>query len=834
MTIRAHRLLCFGAVLLLGASHLAGQGTGLSAKPAVNGPVHEPPPAREKVLILFAERERHIDRVVALRERIEREGGRVRAVLGLVGVIADVPPGSTLADAKSAGTQRVYRGMTVVAPQDDAETQTAIKVWNRLQAPAPLSAKAPRNAPPAGAPPTDAIEPSDLPADPVERRTIESSYAQHRRELRLGLPPSLQRAAKLGCGTNGAGYFDTSLYLAGDIAVGVFYVNGTSGGWTPSMTAQTFADVVASLDRFLDIQPNARLAFTYVTEVDGNGNPLPMPSNERDYVNDLRGAWCTDWAYLISVQNGGVWPNAYLHGPSVRLDRTWTFFDNVVRHETGHIFGAGDQYLTPGGSHPPTARYGYLMVTHGNGCDSDSLGYFSGAGECLPDLMSGWDPVFGYNSIIGPYTAGQFGWYDSDGNGVLDVSETKPAIDGVSVVHVVNPATRAVSYSGAAFDRPLLDELVSYGDVSINRITAVQYRIGSAPWQDAVPADGVFDSVSEGFQFTTPALPNGTYLLQIQAINTVGKQGPPFQESLVITGSPIANTRPFGSLSVTPERAKLGTTVTASGLYSRDLESYNQLQFSWNWGDGPSWTPFQSGRSKTHVYVSAGTFTVQMRVRDPGGLVHLVTRNVTVEAYDTAPIVAFVVTPENRHFTPGPSYSLDLSVADSRDGETPYSQLQVQWDANGDGVWDGPWTTAKTATVTLGSLHDPKSDWRRVRVHVRDNASPPNVTEAVRFIWVVPYNQRPSLGAVGVTFTPSGANYLATVSATDADPATWDGILEYRYDYDGDGSWDTRFEPNPTTTVTPDGRYSLRIEVQDRFHGRVSFSGWGGCNPICF
>jgi hypothetical protein len=782
-----------------------------------------------RALILFAAEARHIDLVAATRHRVEQVSGRVRAVLGLSGLIVEVPPASRKALGREKGVRGVFHQAIAKAPANDPQTLAAVAAWNRTLAP---PTGRPRSGPNPGAPPTDVQPPPDRPADPGAREAAASEYRRRWQQTQRGLPAELRRSSELGCANNGAGYYDTSLYLAGDIAVGVVYVSGTSGGWTPATTAQTFADVVSALDVFLDLQPNARLAFTYVNEVDGGGNPLPAPANERDHVNDLRNTWCTDWAYLISVKNGGVWPNAYLHGPSLRLDRTWSPFDVVTRHETGHIFSAGDQYA--GSASYPTAAYGYLMAAHGNGCDSNSQGHFAGAGECLPDLMSGWDSVYGYNSIIGPFTAGQFGWHDSDGNGVLDVAETTPVINGPSVSHTLNPTTFTATYSGTAVDRPLLDELPGYGDVSINRVAAVQYRIGALPWQDATPADGVFDSATEGFQLTTPPLRNGTYAIELRAINTVGRAGPSFADQLLVTGSTVANTRPFGSLSVAPARAKAGTMITASGAGSRDLETpAGQLAYSWNWGDGSGWTAFQSGAPvKTHVYANAGSYTVQLRVRDLGGVVHLIARGVTAEAYDTPPTLAFSVGPENRHFTAGASYTVSLSVVGSSDAETPYAQLQVQWDADGDGNWDGPWTTSKVRTVVLTSQHYPKSDRRRVRVRMRDTAGTPNVVEAERFVWVIPYNHAPTLPGVGVTFTPSGTSYLATVTAADVDPASWDGVLEYRYDFEGDGIWDTRFEPTPTTTVTGPGRGTLRVQVKDRFHGRVSWLG-PPCNPSC-
>ncbi len=771
---------------------------------------------REKVLILFEENARHIDLVLTTRERIERTGGRVRAVIGLSGILADITPGSGADIAAEEGVQ-VYSGTIGMPRFADAETASAVAAWNRIRLPEVAARSS--NGPPPRELTNCARATPDGPRDRFRAQTLESGYRRHAQELQRSLPPQLQRSLGIGCGTNGADYSDTSLFFAGEISVGVFYAN-IGSPWTPALTASTFADIVNALDRFIDIQPNARLVFTYVNEVDGAGNPLPSPSNERTYVNDLRSTYCTDWGFLISMSNGGLWPNADPYGPSLRMERTFGWFDEVLRHEVGHIFGAGDAY----DPNSPAPRYGYLLAAHANSCGQGG-GFFAGAGECVDDLMAGWGPNFGYNSIISPSTAGQLGWLASAGDGVLDVTKTKPVIDAASVVHVVNTTTSAATYHGIAVDRPLLNEQSSYGSVSINRITAVQYRIGSAPWQDATAADGVFDSSSEDFHYTTPPLPNGTYPVQIRAMNTIEAVTPiPYSEQLFIAGSGIANTRPFAELTIAPQRAMVGTTIKASGTTSRDLEP-GPLQYSFNWGS--AWTPFSPTPIATHVYATPGAYIVQLRVRDQVGLIHLVSRPVTVAVSDTPPVVKLDVTLENQHFASGPNYSVFLSTGASRDAETPFGQLKVRWDVDCNG-WDGPAGLQKTKLEHLVNAHYPRSDRRCVRVQVSDIAN--NTSEVEQYVWVVPYNHRPVIS--GVIFTPNGSDYILTVNASDPDElTTWDGILEYRYDLEGDGIWDTTYQAGPSIQVPAAYRYSVKVEVRDRFHGRAVWI-WNPCQDF--
>lgn len=290
----------------------------------------------------------------------------------------------------------------------------------------------------------------------------------------------------------------------------------------------------------------------------------------------------------------------------------------MLRHEVGHVFGAWDAYPPTG----PTGRFGYLKAAQGNACGTGG-GYFAGAGECLDDLMAGWGPNYGYNSRISPSTAGQLGWFASDGDGMLDVMRTMPDVQTASVSHTINASTSTATYHGVAADRAVLNE-EGAGNVSINRITAAQYRIVPAPWQDASPTDGVFDSAAENFTFTTPPLRNGAYTVEIQAVNTIGAATPRvYSEQLVVTNSNIANTRPFAVLRVSPERAVVGTTFQASAGGSVDLET-GALAYSWNWNG--AWTPFSPNtfssyntkfqQSPTIALKGAYRYTVRAEVRD--------------------------------------------------------------------------------------------------------------------------------------------------------------------------------------------------------------------------
>lgn len=782
---------------------------------ATHAAVTQIPAVSQQVLVVFDPIVRHIDRVFDIRARIEAEAGRVRLVYGLAAVVADVVPGSIPGLTAAPGVARVATTSVASPPFDDAATKAAVTAWNALVEP---QAPPPRGPAPAPSPSWEGEPPPPPDAGTILRHEVD--YPAHWAEERRELPAALRRSGA-GCGSNGAGYNETSLYLAGDVAVGVFYEE-TDGPWTASAAAGTFASVSPALNHLITLQPNARLTFTFSNEVDGVGAPLPLPSDPpRTYDNDLRNTWCTDWAFLLSVSNGGTWPMASLHGPRAWVDTTFADFPYVVRHETAHVFGALDAYLAQGSTNTPSKAAGYLGVTHGNACNSDGTGYFSGAGECLSDLMNGWP----YNSTIGAYTAGQVGWHDLDGDGLFDVRETMPTIDPTVSHTAANPPT----YTGIARERPVPSELAfPSGSVSIEHIVAVEYRINGSAWQPAFPADGVWDSASENFVFSPPTLRNGTHAVDIRARNSAGTvTATPLQESLQVSGSTLTNTRPFGTLAVSAPRAKFGTVLTASAVGSTDLETPSSgLQYSWDVGNGAGWSSYSTTPTTSFSYAGAGPRNVQVRVRDAGFAVHVLAKTVMAEAYDVAPVVALRVVPERRHGPNLNSYAVSLTLGGTTDGETPFASLLARWDLDDNGTWDSTqsFTAGKTRSATLTPTNPGKTDRRRLHVQVTDGA---NVVDVYRFVWFVPYNGPPSLG---VSFTPA-VNGAVNATASGSDPnlaTTWDGSLEYRWDPQGDGIWDTPFLTGSTMNVPASSQSTLRVEVKDRFHAIAAWPSGSG------
>src|SRR2546421_3869693 len=136
------------------------------------------------------------------------------------------------------------------------------------------------------------------------------------------------------------------------------------------------------------------------------------------------------------------------------------------------------------------------------------------------------------------------------------------------------------------------------------------------------------------------------------------------------------------------------------------------------------------------------------------------------------------------------TFSFTATVSDDHD---PPGSIQVRWDWTNDGTWDTSWATTKTAQHKLASAGN-----YTVVVQAMDTGGlttrashvvsvtalpppppPPNAPPSEDFSWT------PTTGNVSTTFS-----FTATVS-DDHDPPT---SIQVRWDWTGDGTWDTRSE----------------------------------------
>lgn len=330
-----------------------------------------------------------------------------------------------------------------------------------------------------------------------------------------------------------------------------------------------------------------------------------------DAVRDELGA---DWGTVLFVPNSangsgyladGRFAYAYINGPFlvVTSDAGGYGADDmaqVVAHELGHTFGALDQY--PAARITCDRRSGYL-----NSLSSNSQ--FAGCGTKFSSIMLDASGAFDAG-LIDSSALHQIGYRDSDDDGRIDPLDTTPALDlrdntlaSLTGRPVIRGMTRDIPFPSAF-----------QNDVTLNTISAVEFRVDGGPWIPAPAADGVFDSALEEFSAELP-LYDGSYSVEVRAINSVGVVSETSVRRFEVTW-----------LGPSPHYSLSGPTLTASPEVSLQIAApatTEAVQVSEDVSfTGAKWLPY----SPTLSYAlgpGEGQRTVYVRFRDQFSLASL-------------------------------------------------------------------------------------------------------------------------------------------------------------------------------------------------------------------
>ncbi len=425
-------------------------------------------------------------------------------------------------------------------------------------------------------------------------------------------------------GANDApGYYDTSVYAIGTVAVGIILPesNGATDSNTEDWTAQEIASVksevqealtwwegqapaAADLHFVLDSAAPRVIATSYepinhpqrdeglwISQTLGNIGYSSGTYFERSYayINALRTQYNTDWAYVIFVADSSNDPDgyfsdrayfayAYLGGPFLVMtydNDGWGIANmgQVAAHETGHIFLAGDQYA--GSNCSTSQRYGYLAVQH-TWCNSGGASLMKG-----DYVLSASDPA-----------RGQFGWRDTDADGIPDPVDAAPTV--TLPAHTPDPtAETTFSYVGTVEANPWPHASCSSGycwgrDVNLARMSAMDFQVDGGSWQTLSAADGAFDEEIESFSFTVGPLSGGGHTITARGAAAFNRSGTPAtvsgtgSDSVTISGplSPGVYDDKFSGLSYAGAWTNYSNTKAYGGSFRYSTKIGNSVSFA--------------------------------------------------------------------------------------------------------------------------------------------------------------------------------------------------------------------------------------------------------------
>ncbi|MEI7770164.1 MAG: hypothetical protein WCI67_09265, partial [Chloroflexales bacterium] len=427
-----------------------------------------------------------------------------------------------------------------------------------------------------------------------------------------------------------------SEYMAGKVAVQVVLPESTGHGedWSAAQIAQVRTQIQAGLDWWAAQLPLAHLSFTLDLQVVPSAHePIEYGiMDEGIWIGDtlsrlgfsgashfdqayaadtaLRDTLGADWATTIFVVNssgrsGGTFPDghfayAYVNGPFMVLTSDAGSYGSgqlapVVAHEFGHIFGALDQYAIASIDCAQTS--GYLNAPTSNS-------QYNSCGSHLPSIMIELLSAFSRGQID-PSAMAQIGYRDSDGDGIIDPLDTTPQLT-LRPTLTSEPGGRP-TLSGSSYDIGFPSPLQQ--SVSINTISAVEYRVDGGAWQP-VALDSAQELGSKTFASVLP-LYDGDYTVEVHARNSAGIESQVSSLAINVSG-----------VGPRPSYSPSAPTFTTSAEVSLQLgapEDTQAVQISSDPSFGGAvWVTYQPKMSASLSNLD-GKQTIYLRYRDSQG-----------------------------------------------------------------------------------------------------------------------------------------------------------------------------------------------------------------------
>ncbi len=180
--------------------------------------------------------------------------------------------------------------------------------------------------------------------------------------------------------------------------------------------------------------------------------------------------------------------------------------------------------------------------------------------------------------------------------------------------------------------------------------------------------------------------------------------------------------------------------------------------------------------------------------------------NNPTDSENVAPTASFTINPTSG--TNLTAFTFDASGSSDDEDET--SVLNVRWDWDNDGVWDTDYSTTKIAThqYTVAGTYT-------IVLEVEDSEYLTNTITKTLIVLTAntpptaSFTVSPTTGTVDTVF-----DFDASGSSDNEDETS---VLQIRWDWNNDGTYDTNYNTTKTTThqYTVAGTYTIVLEVSD-------------------
>lgn len=352
--------------------------------------------------------------------------------------------------------------------------------------------------------------------------------------------------------------------------------------------------------------------------------------------------------------------------------------------------------------------------------------------------------------------------------------------------------------------KPAKGSTIDVFEINLEPGTGSSNRILFYRWD--LDNDGVWDTpFSTGTQIKHRFLQPGNKIINVEYSD--GKKQ--VKTETVTIAVEQGYSPPHPNFSVNPGSGNILTQFTFDASLTRDDEdSLGQLRFRWDFLDDGSWdTDVSNNPSATWQYRSAGVYKPKLEARDVSGRIATFSREVIVTMKDSLIIADFSI--NDTLIRVGDTVFLDASASyNSRD---PQRELLYSWRLPNRAEW------TSLSTEKISSFIIVQRDQFVVILRVTDKETNLfNEVEREFFAAVQNFPPRAKIRVGSVYGNILTQFYLDSWLTTDDFQAPSE--LDVRWDFDGDGNWDTPFsrEMSLFHQYESPGEYFIILQARDQ------------------
>ncbi|HEX9743956.1 MAG TPA: PKD domain-containing protein [bacterium] len=388
---------------------------------------------------------------------------------------------------------------------------------------------------------------------------------------------------------------------------------------------------------------------------------------------------------------------------------------------------------------------------------------------------------------------------------ITDVSPTNPIFNQPPVA-LMEATTTTEIYTGYSVK---FDASASYDSDGL--ITDYQWDFNG---------DGIYgDTYASGNDISPSKIYQnpGTYLVKLKVIDDKSTSATSDPVTVIVTLE--TNDPPVAIAEATSETNILeDNTISFDASASYDVDGViTNYQWDFN-GDGLFGDPYNGDpMTPTAMFANPGVFMVDLRVVDDEGGVDTLDTKIEVNIEDV-PNVGPTASAEATTSTDiNLCGQIDFDATASMDSDG--SIAEYLWDFNGDGTYGDAYTgdpSMPTAMFNTPGSFD-------VMMKVVDDEGAEDMIDAP--IPVMITNDLPVAGATSDVTDIYGGDSVTfdATSSSDANSACGDSVVDYSWDFDGDGvfedSYDSGDDINPVKMYSSNGTFEVSLRVTDSFGG---------------